>query len=157
MSWLSDTRRTVLDMARVTREMPQYPRMGQGMTLFKVTGNTSLDAANGRWVYTMREAVVASATAYAGQNSVNAPTYTGVSVSELSNAGLGLSYGVAKANLPGGFGPVPLIDGSYVAAFPHYMADGDAVWLICNTQAIDGTCTALTDLTDGGLYTGEAS
>lgn len=156
LSWLRDTRRTMLDIARVTSDMPQYPRMGQGMTLFKVTGYLELSATDKRYAYTMREAVVTSAGTYLAGLSANAPSYTGVSVSELSNASLHYSYGVLKVDLPAGFDAVQIPTGAYVAAFPHYMADGGVVWCIVNTQAIEGTCTALTDLTDGGLYTGEA-
>lgn len=65
------------------------------------------------------------------------------SVSELSNTPptTSLSYGVSSANLLGSFGPVRIPDGTFVVMCPHRNATGALVYLIINTQAIDGTCT----------------
>jgi hypothetical protein len=64
-------------------------------------------------------------------------------VSELSNTPptTSISYGVSSANLLGSFGPVRIPDGTFVAMCPHRISTGALVYLIINTQAIDGTCT----------------
>ena len=65
------------------------------------------------------------------------------SVSEMSNTPptTNISYGVSSANLLGSFGPVRIPDGTFVAMCPHRISTGLLVYLIINTQAIDGTCT----------------
>ena len=53
---------------------------------------------------------------------------------------LGASYGVAIGTLPAGFAPVPIPNGTYVLCVPHRITNGTLIWLIVNTQAIDGVC-----------------
>ena len=141
MSFFTDIRRQQLDIARVTAQSPQYPSMGQGMVLMKVVSSTLITGSDKRYVYTLREAVVAAPPTYSPTQSVNAPTYTGLSVSELSNAGPTYAYGITAGNVPAGFNAVAIPNDSYCAAFPHYSTTGDVVFLIVNTQAIDGACT----------------
>jgi hypothetical protein len=140
MSFLGDIRRQQLDIQRVASKSPQYPSMGQGMVLMKVISSTLITGSDKRYLYTLREAVVSAAPTYAPTQSVNLPQYFGLSVSELSNAGPTYSYGITAGNVPAGFTAVAIPTNSYCAAFPHYTTEGDVVFLIVNTQAIDGAC-----------------
>jgi len=141
MSWARETARTGVDLSRVRQQTPNYPRMGQGMALFKVINSALITSSDYRYLYTLKEAVVGAGPGYAPTLSVNNPTYYGVSVSELSNPGPTYSYGIQAANVPAGFVPVAIPNNSYVAGFLHYQQNGDIVVCIVNTQAIDGACT----------------
>lgn len=140
MGLLTDIRRQQLDINRVASRSPQYPTMGQGMVLMKVVGSTLITGSDKRYLYTLREAVVAAPPNYSPTQSVNTPQYYGLSVSELSNAGPTYAYGITAGNVPAGFNAVAIPNDSYCAAFPHYTNTGDVVFLIVNTQAIDGAC-----------------
>lgn len=140
MGFLTDMRRQQLDLNRVASRSPQYPSMGQGMVLMKVIGSTLITGSDKRYLYTLREAVVAAPPNYSPTQSVNTPQYYGLSVSELSNAGPTYAYGITAGNVPAGFNAVAIPNDSYCAAFPHYTTTGDVVFLIVNTQAIDGAC-----------------
>ena len=122
-------------MLRGTRA--QQPPPFREATLFKVTASTQIGVTN-RWVYTVQKAVVGSTTSYIPQVD-EAINEEAVSVSELSN-GTYLAYGVTAANIPSGFSVVKIPNGTYVECVPHRRSDGSFVWLIVNTQAIDGTC-----------------
>lgn len=108
--------------------------------LFKIVSSTAISGGVNRHLYTMRRARVGNATGYAPAVTSNAQTETGLSVSELSNASSYWSYGVLKTNVPAGFSPQPIPDNTYVLAVPHRIDSGTLVWLIINTQAIDGAC-----------------
>ena len=51
------------------------------------------------------------------------------------------SYGIDPSNLPGTFDAIAIPTGTFVLGVPHNLADGTFIWLIVNTQAVDGTCT----------------
>jgi len=113
--------------------------------LMQVVSSTAISGYDHRWIYTVRDAVVTigSNTFIASTSGMGTDQYTAVSVSELSNGASSsagaFSYGVSKTSVPAGFAAVPIPDNSYVICVPHVGSDG-FVWLIINTQAIDGSC-----------------
>lgn len=109
--------------------------------LMKVTAASAISGATSRWKYTVQPARVGAAPTYTPALEV-AISADALSVSELSNdATSRFSYGVDPTNLPGSFDAVQIPVGSYVLCVPHATADGAFIYLIVNTQAIDGTCT----------------
>jgi hypothetical protein len=113
--------------------------------LMQVVSSTAISGYDHRWIYTVRDAVVTigSNTFTASTGGMGSDTHSAISVSELSNGASGsagaFSYGVSKTSVPAGFAAVPIPDNSYVICVPHVGSDG-FVWLIINTQAIDGSC-----------------
>lgn len=112
----------------------------QATQLMKVLTATLITGSTYRYLYTVQTARVGNAPLYTpaaeGTDVMNA-----VSISELSNVANGpVAYGTDIDNLPTGFAPVSIPSGTYVLAVPHNTADGTFIWLIVNTQAIDGTC-----------------
>lgn len=142
--------RKASDLARVTAQpLVVEPVNSQ---LMKVTGYTAIDAANKRYLYTVRAAQVGPASGYVAAQTGNSLEEQALSVSELSNAGSFVSYGVLKSAIPAGFAPKAIPIGTYVLCVPHRLTDGALRWLIVNTQAIDGTCAGgLTADYDFGL------
>ena len=125
------------DLARATNDVPDYPPDSM-LVLGVVTGATQLGLANEyRWTYDVSEAWMVGTGKAARTNGRSlSPAY---SVSELSNVPT-VGYGTTIANLPGGFVPVRIPNGHAVICTPHRKSDGTLVWLIINTQAIDGIC-----------------
>ena len=109
--------------------------------LMKVTAASAISGATSRWKYTVQPARVGAAPTYTPALEV-AISADALSVSELSNdATSRFSYGVDPTSLPGSFDAVQIPIGSYVLCVPHATADGAFIYLIVNTQAIDGECT----------------
>ena len=109
--------------------------------LMKVTAASAISGATSRWKYTVQPARVGAAPTYTPALEVEIDA-DALSVSELSNdATSRFSYGVDPTNLPGSFDAVQIPVGSYVLCVPHATADGSFIYLIVNTQAIDGECT----------------
>ena len=109
--------------------------------LMKVTAASAISGATSRWLYTVQPARVGAAPTYTPALEV-AISADALSVSELSNDVTSrYSYGVDPTNLPGSFDAVQIPVGSYVLCVPHATADGAFIYLIVNTQAIDGECT----------------
>lgn len=132
------SRQAVSDLSRA-RRIGDEPAVW--LKLAKVISSTHITGSDKRYVYTLQDAVVGATPGYAPQLNSNSITYNALSVSELSNNALAsYSYGVVKANLPAGFAAVKIPDGTYVVVTPHRCTDGALVWLIINTQAIDGVC-----------------
>lgn len=133
----SKTDRRESDLNRVANQLPDEPPDDM-LVLGVVTGATALGpAGNYRWTYTVSEAWMVGTGAAAKTNARSlSPAY---SVSELSNNPT-VGYGTTIANLPAGFLPVRIPNGHAVILTPHRKSDGTLVWLIINTQAIDGTC-----------------
>ena len=50
------------------------------------------------------------------------------------------AYGVAKTNIPAGFAPQQIPVNTFVVGVPWWCDDGTGIYLIINTQAIDGVC-----------------
>ena len=134
-------RASVLDLNRAGRDYPTpspyYP------TLMKVTDASAISGQDKRWLYTVVEATIDTGASYSPALSVNTGAYSALSVSELTNnmATNTYSYGVAKANVPAGFSAVQIPIGTYVMCVPYWRSDSSPIYLIINTQAIDGTCT----------------
>lgn len=130
-----DRRQT--DLNRVANQRDDYPP-DAGLVLAIVTSATVLGSAGAyRWTYDCAEAWMNGTTA--AQKSPGRTFTPCYSVSELSN-GAQVAYGVTLANLPAGFAPVRIPNGFAVVLSPHRKSDGTLVWLIINTQAIDGVC-----------------
>lgn len=134
-------RASVLDLNRAGRDYPTpspyYP------TLMKITDASAIAGQDKRWLYTVVEATIDTGASYSPALSVNTGSYSALSVSELTNnmATNTYSYGVAKANVPAGFSAVQIPVGTYVMCVPYWRSDSSSIYLIINTQAIDGTCT----------------
>lgn len=134
-------RASVLDLNRAGRDYPTpspyYP------TLMKITAASAIAGQDKRWLYTVVEATIDTGASYSPALSVNTGSYSALSVSELTNnmATNTYSYGVAKANVPAGFSAVQIPVGTYVMCVPYWRSDSSSIYLIINTQAIDGTCT----------------
>ena len=138
-------------MSMNTREGRQQSDLSRALTyrpdfepittqLMKVISSSVIDAPNVRWLYSVRKAVVGNPATYLPGLDSDSATFQALSVSELSNTGTYASYGVAIGNLPAGFAPVPIPNGTYVLCVPHRITNGTLIWLIVNTQAIDGVC-----------------
>lgn len=150
---LSEQSKAERDSQRSRSSLPRFPV--NGLVLFKVRSATAISGQDARWTYSLDRVVVQpSSSSYLTTASQTTARYTGISLSELSNALTFYSYGVQEGNIPTGFAAVRIPNNAIVAAFPLYMTDGDTMWIIVNTQAIDGQCSA--SLTDGGEYFGEA-
>jgi len=126
------------DLARAIAQPPAFEPVT--LQLFKVTSATLITGSASRYLYGLRRARVGNSPGYAPAVTSDSHAENGLSVSELSNAGATWSYGIVKATVPAGFGPVAIPVDSYVIATPHRTDNGGYVWLIINTQAIDGEC-----------------
>jgi hypothetical protein len=134
-----DTKRFQTDIRRVATQAPQYEKLNT--KLMEVVSSTLIVGSDKRYAYIVREAYVGGSTPFTPTNtSYSSVTYDALSVSELSNAGLYYSYGILKTNLPAGFAAVQIPMGTFVLCVPHNKTNGGVVYLIINTQAIDGVC-----------------
>lgn len=133
-------RASVLDLNRAGRDYPTpspyYP------TLMKITAASAISGQDKRWLYTVVEATIDTGASYSPALSVNTGSYSALSMSELTNnmATNTYSYGVAKANVPAGFSAVQIPVGTYVMCVPYWRSDSSPIYLIINTQALDGVC-----------------
>lgn len=140
MSWFRQTRSSAFSDAVSRTQLPGF-EMSVGQ-LMKVTDSGAISGTNARWLYTVvKQQVQGSASSYVPTNAEDIEAYAALSVSELSNGINPYSYGVSAANIPAGFNAVKIPNGSWVWCVPHRMLDGTFIWLIVNTQAIDGVCT----------------
>lgn len=139
------------DLARVTAQPLEIePVTAQ---LMRVTNFTVIDAATWRYKYRVRRARVGNSTAYTPALVTTDPQEDdALSVSELSNASDYVSYGVLKTNIPAGFAPKAIPINTYVMCVPSRTLDGTFIWLIVNTQAIDGQCGSGGSLTADDDY-----
>ena len=138
-----DTKRFQADIRRVATKAPQYEKLNT--KLMEVTAATLIVGSDARYNYIVREAYVGGSTPYTPTNSTySGETYDALSVSELSNGTNPLvgyySYGILKTHLPVGFGAAQIPLGTFVLCVPHNKTNGGVVYLIINTQAIDGVC-----------------
>jgi hypothetical protein len=135
--------KSAFDIDRSRRDVGQVqPVMHK---LLKVTAASAIGGYQYRWVYTVREATITvGSSTYVPGVSLNDPSFTALSVSELTNgtsATVGTyAYGVAKTNIPAGFAPKQIPVNTFVVGVPWWADDGTGIYLIINTQAIDGTC-----------------
>lgn len=143
MGVIVQTGRALADIERARTNVPPTPP--PALRLFRVLSSTPISGQHKRWLYSMRRAIVRKKDAslvdtYEPQLSSSRGQCLGLSASELSNAGATYSYGVLKTNVPAGFAAVQIPNGTHVVAFPSVMQDGGTVWIIINTQALDGSC-----------------
>ena len=140
MSWFRQTRASAFGDAVSRTQLPGFEvSVGQ---LMKVTASSAIPSTNARFLYTVtKQQVQGSASSYVPTNGEDTAEYSALSVSELSNGVNPYSYGVTAGNIPAGFAAVKIPTGSWVWCVPHRMLDGTFIWLIVNTQAIDGVCT----------------
>jgi hypothetical protein len=116
------------------------------LILAQISNSAPIAGEYGRWLYECVEAWVLASPSYKHGIRANGRTFVNcLSVSELGNTvrPTFLSYGVQSVNLLGSFVPVKIPNGTPVVLSPHRTIGGNLVWLIVNTQAIDGTCTGL--------------
>lgn len=128
--------RTHSDVERVRRlQFDHQPTHG---LLAIITGATGT-AVPYQFLYTWAEAELVSAAPYTVQAKAAGMVGTAVSMSELSN-GARVAYGVTVASLPAGYQPVQIPNGTACWLVPWRQNNGALLWLIINTQAIDGAC-----------------
>lgn len=123
---------------KALRSQPVEPVYESALLI--VTNATVIGVANQyRWLYTVRFARVAGPAAY-GYAAEGTTDMYALSHSELNNTTAMFSWGIVAANLPAGFVPVRIPDGKVAVGVPHTCTDGTFVWLLLNTQQIDGVC-----------------
>jgi hypothetical protein len=103
-----------------------------------VTGATGT-AVPYQWLYSWAEAELVSASPYTVASKALGVQGNAVSMSELGN-GARVAYGVTVANIPAGFAPAAIPNGTPIWIVPWRQNNGSLLWLILNTQAIDGAC-----------------
>jgi len=132
--------RSMIDVDRARRDVPQVEPVPY--KLCKVTSASAISGQDKRWLYTVKEATIGAASPYTPGLSVNAPSYSALSVSELTNGASAVTYayGIVKANIPAGFAAVQIPLNTFVLCVPWWKDDGTGIYLIVNTQAIDGVC-----------------
>lgn len=140
-----DTKRFQPDIRRVATQAPQYEKLNT--KLMEVTAYTLIAGSDARFNYIVREAYVGGSSPYTPTNTgYSGLTYDALSVSELSNGVLTspqtgwYSYGILKTHVPVGFAAQNIPVGTFVLCVPHNKTNGGVVYLIINTQAIDGVC-----------------
>lgn len=141
MSWFRQTRSNQFTDAESRAQLPGF-NVSHGQ-LCKVVEYTPLAGPYPhRFLYTVTLQVLRDATDYyRPTDAQTTEQMQALSVSELSNSANGyVSYGVLYTNIPAGFEPKPIPSGTWVWCVPHRMKDGAFIWLIVNTQAIDGVC-----------------
>jgi len=139
MGALREVAKGAVDVHRVRTDLPVYE--GPALRLFKVINASAIAGQDKRWKYGLQRVVVQpESSSYVAVNSGTTTRTLGISVSELSNPGTSYSYGILASNIPTGFAAVRIPTGTIVAAFPIKLTDGNLLWIIINTQAIDGVC-----------------
>lgn len=93
-----------------------------------------------QWLYTWSEAELISASPYTVAAKATGVQGTAVSMSELGNNAGRVAYGVTVAGIPAGFAPARIPNATPVWIVPWRQNNGTLLWLILNTQAIDGAC-----------------
>ena len=138
MSYLADPmRRSSSALARADASFESHPT-NTGM-LARIVSSALIATTVNRYLYQWEEAWVAGAAPYGTLAKTDALSGSALSVSELGN-GTYVAYGVTYSNIPAGFAPVAIPNGTPVWIVPSRKNNGELVWLILNTQAIDGTC-----------------
>ena len=138
MSYLADPiRRSGDAIARADASFELHPT-NTGM-LARIVSSALIATTVNRYLYQWEEAWVAGAAPYGTLAKTNALSGSALSVSELGN-GTYVAYGVTYSDIPAGFAPVAIPNGTPVWIVPSRKNNGELVWLILNTQAIDGTC-----------------
>lgn len=127
------------DLKRAAEYIPD--RSTKNGALMEVTNAVTLGAASlYRWEYDVKYANVSGTSPFNTSTKTNSQTMKALSVSELGNDANIFSYGVPLADIPAGFTPKRIPNGTPVWCVPWRKIDGTFFWLIINTQAISGTC-----------------
>ena len=129
-----------VDIANFCRPQPPTPN---AFRLMFVSSSTAITGSSYRWLYKLQPARVGNTPSYDPEPiTTELDTYDGLSMSELSNdvPGLRCAYGVTISNLPTGIVPVKIPSESFVLAMSTKTLDGKQIYLIVNTQAVDGAC-----------------
>jgi hypothetical protein len=138
MSYLADPMRRSKDaLARADASFEPHPT-NTGM-LARIVSSALIATTVNRYLYQWEEAWIGGAAPYTTVAKTNALSGAALSVSELGN-GTYVAYGVTFGGIPAGFAPVAIPNGTPVWIVPSRKNNGELVWLILNTQAIDGTC-----------------
>jgi len=118
--------------------------------LFEVTDADLVNGANpAASDYIWRYVVTPIKMSFAGISGL--PTFANItttpvsfyafSISEMNNMNNIYAFGIPAASLPATFTPVRIPNGTPVIAVPIRLNDTSAqVWIILNTQAVDGAC-----------------
>jgi hypothetical protein len=119
---------------------PNVPLHG---LLVKITAATPLGTAAGdwRWRYAFDSIDIGDAPNYEPTVKTYPTSDYAISISELGNSATNAAFGVDPSGLPTGFEPRQIPIGTPVWVVPYRNTEGTLVWLILNTQAIDGACT----------------
>jgi hypothetical protein len=126
-------------MDRAARDLGEEPTSVG--CLATITSATAISGSTTRWVYQWSEAEIGPAASnYPVASKTGGITGAALSISELGN-GTYFAFGITAAALPAGWTPVKIPNGTPVWVVPHRGSDGTLVWVILNTQAIDGACT----------------
>lgn len=137
MSYLADPiRRSGDAIARADANFDHTPSVGM---LARIVSSALIATTVNRYLYQWEEAWVAGAAPYGTVAKTNALSGSALSVSELGN-GTYVAYGVTYGSIPAGFAPVAIRNSTPVWIVPSRKNNGELVWLILNTQAIDGIC-----------------
>lgn len=131
------TYRRAADIDRATR-LNSRTELPWGW-LARINSSTPITGTSYRWLYAWSEATFGGTTPYTPALKTSGMAGNALSVSELSN-GTNYSYGVAASNLPAGFVPKAIPNNTYVWIVPFRASNGGEIYLIVNTQAIDGVC-----------------
>ena len=107
--------------------------------LARIDSSSPISGSSYRFLYAWSEGTFAGTSPYSPSVKTGGMTGNALSVSELSN-GTSYSYGVLAANLPAGFLPKAIPNGTYVWVVPFRAVNGAELYLIVNAQAIDGVC-----------------
>lgn len=123
---------------RAARDVEGEPEVNGCLAL--ITSSTAISGSSTRWEYQWTEAAIGPASSnYPVAAKSGSISGTAVSLSELGN-GTYFAFGITAASLPSGWAPVKIPNGTPVWVVPHRGSDGTLVWVILNTQAIDGAC-----------------
>ena len=122
---------------RASRLVGEFER-SYGM-LAHVTAINTITGGSYRYIYDISEVSISPSPTYATGTKSGGITAKAISVSEIGNSPT-YSYGVIGSHIPSGFTPVPIPIGKAVWCVPYRTSDGAELYLIINTQAIDGAC-----------------
>ena len=128
------------DIANFCRPQPPKPNP---FRLMYVVSSTAISGSSYRWLYKLQPARLGNSPSYdAAAILTELDTYNGLSMSEMSNdiGSATCSYGVTLVNLPTGIVPVKIPSETFVLAMSTTTLDGAQVYIIVNTQALDGPC-----------------
>lgn len=124
------------DFSKLRRMDPVQPRP---FLLGKIVSGTAIDSPTFLYEYEIEEAIL-DETDKSVDTKTDVITQIGYSISELGNASGNYAYGVPSGDLPAGFTPKKIPDGTPVFCVGMRMNDGTFFYLIINTQAISGEC-----------------